>query len=150
MTMLARARYEERLRDIRLLATDVDGVLTDGSIIYTGHGEADPSAETKIFNVRDGSAFHIARLLGVPVLVITARESAAVRRRFEELPVCGFRQGVFDKVSACRQVQRQLGIQMQQVAYPGTISSTCRCCAVSVWRLRSPMRIPGCVPRCTG
>jgi len=105
MATLTREQYEDRLSRIRLLVTDVDGVLTDGSIAYTG-----ADTETKIFNVRDGSAVYIARVIGLPVLVVTARESAAVARRFSELPVLGLRQATFDKVSACAEAEAELRI----------------------------------------
>ncbi len=114
MARLTREQYEERLRDLRLLTTDVDGVLTDGSIAYTG-----ADTETKIFNVRDGSAVYIARVIGLPVLVVTARESAAVARRFSELPVLSLRQATFDKVSACAEVEADLGIDSDLTAFLG-------------------------------
>lgn len=114
MSLLLRADYEQRLREISLLVTDVDGVLTDGQVHYT-EGEA----ESKSFYVRDGSAVHIAALIQVPVVVITARSSAAVNRRFSELPVHALCQGVFDKVGACLEIQRSLGIADERVAYIG-------------------------------
>ena len=114
MATLTREQYEDRLRRIRLLVTDVDGVLTDGSIAYTG-----ADTETKIFNVRDGSAVYIARVIGLPVLVVTARESAAVARRFSELPVLGLRQATFDKVSACAEAEAELGIDPALTVFLG-------------------------------
>lgn len=114
MALLSRSQYQERLQNVRLLVTDVDGVLTDGSICYT-----EQNVETKRFHVRDGSGFYIARLIGLPLVVITARSSAAVARRFSELPVYALLQGTFDKVTACADVQRRLGIDDRQVAYLG-------------------------------
>lgn len=114
MARLDREQYEERLRAVRLLISDVDGVLTDGSICYV-----DGESEAKAFHVRDGSAVHIARLIGLPVAMITARTSAAVARRCAELPVLELRQGVFDKLSACIELEEDLGIGPQQVAYIG-------------------------------
>ncbi len=114
MALLSRSQYQERLQNVRLLVTDVDGVLTDGSIYYT-----EQNVETKQFHVRDGSGFYIARLIDLPLVVITARSSAAVARRFSELPVHALVQGTFDKVTACADVQRQLGIDDRQVAYMG-------------------------------
>ncbi len=114
MATLTREQYEDRLRSLRLLVTDVDGVLTDGSIAYTG-----ADAETKVFNVRDGSAVYIARVIGLPVLVVTARQSAAVARRFSELPVYGLRQATFDKVSACAEAESDLGIDSAATAFLG-------------------------------
>lgn len=114
MARLTREQYHERLRQLRLLATDVDGVLTDGSISYSG-----ADTETKTFNVSDGSAVYIARVIGLPILVVTARESAAVARRFSELPVLGLRQGTFDKVSACADAEAELAIDATAVAFLG-------------------------------
>ena len=114
MATLTREQYEERLRGLRLLVTDVDGVLTDGAIAYTG-----TEAETKIFNVRDGSAVYIARVIGLPVLVVTARQSEAVARRFSELPVMRLRQATFDKVSACAEAEAELGIEPAATAFLG-------------------------------
>lgn len=99
---------------MRLLVSDVDGVLTRGDIEYTG-----ASVESKTFNVRDGSGCHIAALIGLPVVVVTARQSDAVTRRFGELPVHGLYQGVFDKLSVCKTLQQQLGITAAEIAYLG-------------------------------
>lgn len=104
----------ERLRSLRVLITDVDGVLTRGDVVYTGD-----DSESKTFNVRDGSACHIAALIGLPVVVVTARSSAAVARRFRELPVLSLHQGVFDKLSVCLALQAELGVAASQMAYLG-------------------------------
>lgn len=112
--MLTDEEYRRRLRGVRLLVTDVDGVLTDGSIVYLG-GER----EAKIFQVRDGSATYIARLLGVDVVVITARESEAVARRFDELPVKALHQGTFDKLGLVLEYQESLDLAAEEIAYLG-------------------------------
>ncbi len=114
MPRLTRAEYEERLRDLRMLVLDVDGVLTDGGIVYI-----DADREAKKFCVRDGSALFIARLIGVKIAVITARRSEVVARRFTELPVDHLRQGEKNKVGACMEIQREEGIADEQVAYIG-------------------------------
>ena len=114
MAGLSRAEYEERLRRIRLLAMDVDGVLTDGGIVYF-----DDNLEGKQFHVRDGSAMYIARFLGVLTAVITARSSPVVERRFTELPVDHVRQGASQKVAACLEIQEAEGIANEEVAYMG-------------------------------
>ncbi len=114
MQRLSRSDYEDRLRRLRLLITDVDGVLTDGSIVYAG-----ADSEAKVFNVRDGSAVKIASVIDLRIAVVTARESAAVGRRFSELPVFELRQGAFDKVGACLEMQAKLGLEASQVAFLG-------------------------------
>lgn len=114
MPLLSQEQYLERLRAVRLLVLDVDGVLTGGQIIYI-----DDDREAKSFCVRDGSAMFIARLLGVKVAVITARRSKVVERRFTELPVDHLRQGEKNKVAACLDIQRQEGIADHEVAFVG-------------------------------
>jgi 3-deoxy-D-manno-octulosonate 8-phosphate phosphatase (KDO 8-P phosphatase) len=114
MARLSRGDYLERLRQVRLLVLDVDGVLTGGEIIFI-----DDDREAKAFSARDGSAMFIARLIGVRVAVITARTSKAVTRRFEELPVDYLRQGEKDKVGACRAIQEEAGVADHEVAYVG-------------------------------
>ncbi len=114
MALLNRAAYEERLRDIRLLALDVDGVMTDGGIIFI-----DDDREAKKFCVHDGSALFIAQLIGLKIAVITARVSRVVDRRFTELPVEYLRQGEKNKVAACLEIQRLAGVADHEVAYIG-------------------------------
>lgn len=114
MPRLSRVEYENRLRDVRLLVLDVDGVLTDGGIIFV-----DDDHEAKVFCVRDGSAIFIAHLIGLKVAVITARTSKVVERRFTELPIDHLCQGEKNKVGACLEIQRQEGFTDHQVAYIG-------------------------------
>ncbi|HKN48040.1 MAG TPA: 3-deoxy-D-manno-octulosonate 8-phosphate phosphatase, partial [Candidatus Polarisedimenticolia bacterium] len=66
-------RAAARARAVRLLLLDVDGVLTDGRLIYGPAGE-----ETKVFHVRDGHAIVLARAAGIEVAVVSGRKSAAV------------------------------------------------------------------------
>lgn len=114
MPRLSRAEYDERLRDIRMLVLDVDGVLTGGGILFI-----DDDREAKEFCVRDGSAMFIARLIGLKIAIITARVSKMVDRRFTELPVDHLRQGEKNKVGACLEIQRLEGVADDQIAYIG-------------------------------
>ena len=114
MARLDRGSYEERLRDLRLLVLDVDGVLTGGEIVFI-----DDDREAKMFCVRDGSAIFIARLIGLKIAIITARRSKVVERRFTELPVDYLRQGEKNKVGACLDIQRQENIAAHEIAYIG-------------------------------
>jgi len=99
---------------IRLVAFDVDGVLTDGRFYL-----ADDGTETKAFNTQDG--FGIRRLLdaGVAVAVISGRRSAAVDRRMAELGVRHVVQGCKDKVAAFDRIVTELGIDPSATAYVG-------------------------------
>ena len=114
MARLSRDEYLERLKPVRLLVLDVDGVLTSGEILFI-----DDDREGKAFCVRDGTAMFIARLIGVQIAVITARASKAVARRFGELPVDYLYQGEKNKVAACRAIQKEAGIADHEVAFVG-------------------------------
>jgi 3-deoxy-D-manno-octulosonate 8-phosphate phosphatase (KDO 8-P phosphatase) len=100
--------------DIKLIVSDVDGVWTDGKIIYTGE-----QGETKEFNVRDGLAVKLAQKVGVPVALLSSRRSAAVERRARELGIAELRQGVANKVEETERIAEKLGFSLDQILYIG-------------------------------
>jgi len=81
-----------KIRRIRLLLLDVDGVLTDGGILYFGE-----SLEGKRFHVRDGAGIKLAQHAGLEVGILTGRASEVVARRAEELGISRILQGSLDK-----------------------------------------------------
>src|ERR1700733_14434260 len=89
----------DRCAPITLLLLDVDGVLTDGSIIYTDDG-----VELKRFHVRDGSGLAIWQHLGKRAAIITGRTSRAVEVRAAELGIVPVIQGRREKLPAYREV----------------------------------------------
>src|SRR5512137_1619345 len=104
----------ERARRVRLLVLDVDGVLTDGRLHITAHGE-----ETKVFHVRDGSGLVALQRAGVAVAIISGRDSAAVTRRAAELGIRHVRQGVADKATELAGLMRELGVAPGETACVG-------------------------------
>jgi 3-deoxy-D-manno-octulosonate 8-phosphate phosphatase (KDO 8-P phosphatase) len=103
-----------RARRVRLLVLDVDGVLTDGRLHITGQGE-----ETKVFHVRDGSGLVALQRAGVPVAIISGRESAAVTRRAAELGIAHVRQGIADKGATLDALLAQLGLSHEGLGCVG-------------------------------
>ncbi|MDG2031549.1 MAG: HAD-IIIA family hydrolase [Phycisphaerales bacterium] len=99
---------------ITLLCLDVDGVLTDGSILIDSSG-----GELKRFHVRDGLAIKAWQKQGNHVAVITGRGCEALRRRMSELGVEIVLEHVSDKGESIRQVQRQLSISAEDTAFMG-------------------------------
>jgi len=95
----------ERCARIEMLVLDVDGVLTDGRIVYTDAGE-----ELKAFHVRDGSGLKLWTSLGKHAGIITGRRSAIVERRAKELGIAHVIQGADDKKAALAQMLRTVGI----------------------------------------
>jgi 3-deoxy-D-manno-octulosonate 8-phosphate phosphatase (KDO 8-P phosphatase) len=98
----------ERLERIRLLVLDVDGVLTDGLLIYSADGE-----DRKQFSVRDGLAIHLLLQAGLQVAVITGRSSEAAATRCRELGVQSelIVLGSRDKNADLDRIERLLGIE---------------------------------------
>jgi len=104
----------EVARSIRLLAMDVDGVLTSGDIVYS-----DAGAEIKVFNIQDGLGISAARYAGLMTAIITGRMSPAVERRAGELGVTYVRQGCRDKGAVLRQLLAETGLRREEVAFIG-------------------------------
>jgi 3-deoxy-D-manno-octulosonate 8-phosphate phosphatase (KDO 8-P phosphatase) len=109
-----RTRGKPDFRRVRLLVLDVDGVLTNGRIIWGTSGE-----ETKQFHVRDGSAIKWLIRAGVQVAWLTGRSSAVVDRRAEELGVREVVQGAKQKLPALLELLRRTGCPPEQVCYIG-------------------------------
>lgn len=103
-----------RAAQVRLLLLDVDGVLTDGTIIYTPGG-----GESKGFNTQDGFGLRILQEAGVEVGLITARQSEAVTRRAEDLRLKYVFQGAGRKNEVYESILRQSGLRPPQTAYMG-------------------------------
>ena len=100
--------------DIRLLVLDVDGVLTDGSVLL-----ADDGTELKRFNAKDGAAIRWWLRSGRKMAWISGRESAAVLHRAQDLGVEHVYQHVLDKVPVYEELLAELGLCAKNTAYVG-------------------------------
>lgn len=107
-------KLSAKLGAIRLLALDVDGVLTDGKIIYDSNGH-----ETKAFYVGDGIGITAVIQAGICVAIITGRSSPMVERRAVELGITHIIQGREDKLTALVQLSNELNIPLSACAYMG-------------------------------
>ena len=99
---------------VRLLLFDVDGVLTDGKILLHADG-----AESKQFDIKDGTALVWAQRAGLTVGLLSARTSAATAQRAAQLGITLVRQGVPSKLEAYEEILRQQALPSEQVAYMG-------------------------------
>lgn len=104
----------DRLKDVRVLAMDVDGVLTDGTVEFGGE-----SLEVKRFNVADGLGLQLARLAGLTVVWITGRTSECVRRRAAELGVERLYEGAANKSVPLAQMMGSMTLTSANIAYMG-------------------------------
>ena len=101
-------------RDIRIIVSDVDGVWTDGKIIYAGR-----QGEVKEFNVRDGLGAKLAQRAGIVVALLTSRSSPTLERRARELGITELHQGAANKLDACAALLQKLGFHFDQALYAG-------------------------------
>jgi 3-deoxy-D-manno-octulosonate 8-phosphate phosphatase (KDO 8-P phosphatase) len=105
---------EEKLKKIKLLILDVDGVMTDGRIIFDSNG-----VESKFFNVKDGHGIKMLQRSGVEVGIISGRESLVVTNRAVELGIGQVYQKSLDKMVPYRQMLEATGLTDEQVAFMG-------------------------------
>ena len=105
---------QQTLRQIRLFATDVDGVLTDAGMYYAESGD-----EWKKFNTRDGMGIKLLQKAGIITAIVTQERTKLVARRAEKLAIPELHQGVMDKLSLVREMAARHGLTLSQVAYIG-------------------------------
>ena len=103
-----------RAAAIRLLALDVDGVLTDGTVYYDGDGES-----VKAFNIMDGLGIRLLERAGIRTAIISARDSAPLRRRAADLGIDLTWFGEHDKVRAWTTLLDNQGLDAEQAAFMG-------------------------------
>ena len=99
---------------IKMVVFDVDGVMTDGSITYDENG-----VEYKTFNVKDGQGIVRITKEGIITAIITARNNATVKHRFDNLGMSRLFMGQKDKMVAMKQLLDEYNLDLSQVAYMG-------------------------------
>lgn len=104
----------DRLKKIRLLLLDVDGVMTDGRIIFDSNG-----IESKFFNVKDGHGIKMVQRAGIEVGIISGRESQVVINRAAELGIGILYQKCLDKLTPYLKILETTGLDHSQVAFVG-------------------------------
>lgn len=104
----------KKAAQIKLVIFDVDGVLTDGSLFIGDDGQ-----EYKSFNSKDGLGMKMLQKSGVPVAIITARQSNVVKVRMESLGVDYLYQGQREKLPAFEKLLEELSLEASEVAYVG-------------------------------
>jgi len=104
----------ERIKPLRLVVFDVDGVLTDGGLYLSDSGE-----ETKRFNSLDGHGLKMLKASGVELAIITGRTSKCVALRAKNLGITRLYQGVEDKLAAMRSLLAELNLAPEAAAFMG-------------------------------
>lgn len=112
--MMLPNQIKEKARNIALMIFDVDGVLTDGTLVYGPKGE-----EVKHFNVKDGVGIKLLQTYGIEVAIISAKESSPLKKRISDLGIKHAYLACKDKLLALDELTTKLQIDNEQVAYCG-------------------------------
>jgi 3-deoxy-D-manno-octulosonate 8-phosphate phosphatase (KDO 8-P phosphatase) len=104
----------EKISKIKMILMDVDGVLTNGEIIYSSSGD-----ELKMFHVQDGMGITLARMAGLKTGIVTGRMSALVERRAHELNIDVVSQGNFKKLPEYERIKRDFELKDEEICYIG-------------------------------
>ncbi len=108
------ATLKTKLKKIRLLVMDADGVLTDGKIVVDARGK-----ELKFFDVQDGFGLVLLRQAGVKTAILSARSSPALTARAEDLKIDKICQDAYPKITAYEGLVRDLNCTDDQVCFMG-------------------------------
>ncbi|OLT62917.1 KdsC family phosphatase [Moorena bouillonii] len=114
MNNIPETELQARLSQVKLLALDVDGVMTDGGLYYTESGE-----ELRKFNVKDGMGIRLLQQTEIEVAVITNSNSRATRHRVQKLGIKYSFFAIEDKLAVLKELCEQLSLSLAQVAYVG-------------------------------
>lgn len=104
----------EKAKKIKLLLLDVDGVLTDGRIVYDSHGR-----DMKFFDVHDGLGVHLLKKAGIFTLLITAKGSRAIRPRAKDMGVAQVFENVSPKTKVLDRILKKYKVTGDEVCFVG-------------------------------
>lgn len=104
----------ERAKRVKLMILDIDGVMTDGRIIYSIYGD-----ELKFFDVQDGFGITLLNRAGIRSAIITAKKSRIVKLRARDMKVAGLYQGYSDKMTALSKILRRFKVSPDGICFIG-------------------------------
>lgn len=105
---------KERAKRVKMLILDIDGVMTDGRIIYDSRGN-----ELKCFNVLDGMGLALLGFAQIKVALITAKGSKVVARRARDIGAVEVKQHTIDKLTALRQILKKYNLKAEEICFMG-------------------------------
>jgi 3-deoxy-D-manno-octulosonate 8-phosphate phosphatase (KDO 8-P phosphatase) len=103
-----------RARKVKLLVVDIDGVMTDGRVVYGVYGD-----ELKFFDVHDGLGIVMLKRAGIPTAVITAKKSRIVKTRCRDLAIKIIHQGYPDKLRPFEKILKRYRVSSEEVCFMG-------------------------------
>lgn len=105
---------QEKAKQIKLLLLDVDGVLTDGRIIYDSRGR-----DLKFFDVHDGLGVHLLNRAGIPTALITAKSSRAIKPRARDMRVSAIFADISPKSAAIEKILKKFKVNLAEICFLG-------------------------------
>lgn len=109
---MTRKEFFARMRKIKLLLLDVDGVLTDGRIVYDSRGE-----ELKFFDVHDGLGVFVLNKAGIPTILVTAKSSKVIIPRARDMRVAEVFGDIFPKTAVLDKVTRKYKVATDEICF---------------------------------
>ncbi len=106
--------YIERAKKVKLLILDVDGVLTDGRIIYDSDGK-----DSRFFNVNDGLGVHMLGKAGIPTIIVTAKGTPALIPRAQDMRVAEVFTDILPKSLVLEKILKKYNVTAQEVCFVG-------------------------------
>lgn len=103
-----------KLKEIKLLILDVDGVLTGEEIIYSDSG-----SELKVFNVKDGLGVYLLSLIGIKVIFLSAKNSPILKKRAQDMNVAEVRGGKLPKENELKPIMAKYRVKKSQICFVG-------------------------------
>lgn len=104
----------QKAKKIKLLLLDVDGVLTDGRIIYDSQGR-----DLKFFDVYDGLGINLLKKIGIPTILISAKSSKTIRRRAKDMPVSAIFENISPKLDIYYKILKKYNLSDEEVCFVG-------------------------------
>ena len=104
----------EKIKKIKLLILDVDGVLTDGRIIYDSKGR-----DSKFFDVHDGLGVYLLRTAGIKTILITAKGSKTIRPRAKDMKVEEYYEDIFPKTKVLDKIMKKHNVSQEEICFIG-------------------------------
>jgi len=111
-TEITKEELSQRLRKVKLLLLDVDGVLTDGRIVYDSRG-----SELKFFDVHDGLGVYVLNKAGIPTILITAKGSKTILPRARDMRVAEVFSDVFPKTAVLDKIIKKYKVSVDEICF---------------------------------
>jgi len=107
-------KIDEKIKKIKIILTDVDGVLTDGGMYYSANGDM-----IKKFHARDGMAVSLLKKNGIPTIIVTKEKTAIVKKWASKMPIAKLYDGILKKENILEKISKDFKVKPVEMAYIG-------------------------------